>query len=243
MNCAGVPALKQDALDRLHYIIQLVDLQRLGKFGWGTVNLACAFAKSIGGYENYIIVYEGDSLTYVDIYPNAVETLLDIRTGSTTFNVAASGERLSPTMIDDAAAQVDVHYSASAFRNIAILWAGTNDFGLYENLSAADLHVYIQTWCAARKAVGFQVVVCTLTPRSIIGTPENFESRRIQLNALIRANYATYADGLADLAADSRIGNAGDEQDTTYYLDLLHMTAAGYAIVAEIVANAIIALP
>jgi hypothetical protein len=58
----------------------------------------------------------------------------------------------------------------------------------------------------------------------------------LKSNADMRLNYKDYADGLADVAADKRLGDASDK---TYYTDGVHMTDAGYAAVAEIVEAAV----
>ena len=44
---------------------------------------------------------------------------------------------------------------------------------------------------------------------------------------------------IADVAADTRIGDDGDEDDATYYVDGVHLNDTGYGIVAQIVADAI----
>jgi lysophospholipase L1-like esterase len=81
------------------------------------------------------------------------------------------------------------------------------------------------------------VVVCTMLPRT--GT----DAERAAYNTAIRANWATYADALADPAADARIGDNGDNADLTYYdADAVHLNDAGYAIAAAIIEPQILAL-
>jgi lysophospholipase L1-like esterase len=59
---------------------------------------------------------------------------------------------------------------------------------------------------------------------------------RSTVNTWLRANYATFADGLVDLAADSRLTNTAD---TTYYVvDGVHYNAAGNAVWAELIGDA-----
>jgi lysophospholipase L1-like esterase len=71
------------------------------------------------------------------------------------------------------------------------------------------------------------------------GQSPTFSAARNALNAELRAHWKSFADGLADCAADSTIGPAGAEADPTYYRDTVHLTAAGYAIVAGVVAAAV----
>jgi lysophospholipase L1-like esterase len=149
-------------------------------------------------------------------------------------------------MLDQAASQIDVHYNAAKGNNIAILWAGTNDLGLDAD-TAANVEAGIATWCAGRQAVGFQVLVCTLTAnQSGFGGIDKavLNAERLELNALIRANWQSYADGLIDLAGDPIIGSfERAELDRVYWVDGLHLTNLGYAIVARLVTATIEALP
>lgn len=192
----------------------------------------------------YNIVFEGDSLTADGTYSNKVMRMIDlyVRTGNIAHNVATAAQTLYPTIIYDAPNQVDSNHISTGHKNIAVLWAGTNDLYYNKKLTASGLHELIQDWCSGRKAAGFKVIVCTITPRSDLFIPGNFEERRQILNALIREHYSEYADGIADIAADPRLGDAGDELESMYYTDKVHMTPTGYAIVAGIVRDAIIGL-
>jgi hypothetical protein len=77
------------------------------------------------------VVFEGDSLTAEEVYPNYVAGALNLASGNNRSNhydnVARSGEAVSPNMLNDGPAQVDSKYSASKYKNIAVLWGGTND--------------------------------------------------------------------------------------------------------------------
>src|SRR5262249_39426012 len=62
----------------------------------------------------------------------------------------------------------------------------------------------------------------------------SFEAIRNALNISLRATWHTFCDGLVDVAADSRIGVLGEEQQNTYYYtDHIHLNSAGYAILAD----------
>jgi lysophospholipase L1-like esterase len=163
--------------------------------------------------------------------------------GDVIHNVATPGQTLYPLMIMDPSHQVDTKFLGPDYRNIAVIWAGTNDIFLDSGLDVSALHESIRDWCNGRRERGYQVIVCTITPRSDYGAPRSFEENREALNEMIRAHYLEYADGLADLASNPYIGDAGDELDTMYYYDRVHMTALGYAIAANIVMDSIIRLP
>jgi lysophospholipase L1-like esterase len=134
----------------------------------------------------------------------------------------------------DAATQVDPNFSANRPANILIAWAGTNDLVLGANVATTQTR--ITTYCTNRRAVGWKVIIGTILPRDFGGT---FEADRQTVNTWIRANWATFADGMADFAADARIGDAGDNFDLTYYLnDFIHMNGNGYNVIAGIVRTA-----
>ncbi|NIA02242.1 MAG: hypothetical protein GWP15_02565 [Nitrospirae bacterium] len=115
---------------------------------------------------------------------------------------------------------------------------GTND--LYFGADATTTYNSIVSYLQGRKTAGFEVIVTTILPRSGGATPLSFEADRQTVNSLIRANWSTFADGISDVALDSRIGDEGDELDTTYYAsDKVHMANTGYGIVASYATAAI----
>jgi lysophospholipase L1-like esterase len=189
------------------------------------------------------IVCEGDSLTVGfgstagNDYPSQLMNLL-AGDGDYLWNRAANGDTLA-NMSGAAATQVDT-VSGTNVQPRIVVWAGTNDLKNSLKTGAALATDYLN-YCAARRAAGAKVVAVTILPRSD-GTPVGFEAERQTFNTAIRAGSANY-DALADIAADSRIGDAGDELNTTYYVDLCHMTNAGYAIVADLVRDAIESIP
>jgi lysophospholipase L1-like esterase len=154
--------------------------------------------------------------------------LLDHTCGS--YKSTSSGRTVA-TMITQAPRRVDPHFEQSADADICIVMAGGGDLaGGAEPQAVLDgLRIY----CTARRAAGFQVVVLTLLPRS---TPEGFDSARAAFNAMLREPWPTFADGLADVTTDPRVGVDGANLDPAYYADQVHPTSAGYAIMATAVA-------
>lgn len=128
----------------------------------------------------------------------------------------------------DAVAQVDAIYNATNAKNIAYCGGGINDLPAD---SAATIETAIQTWCTTRRAAGYQVIVATIPPASSVSGAN--ETKRAAINTWIRANWSSWADQLCDLDNDSRLQTPSN---TTYYLaDGVHYTAAGHAVVAELV--------
>jgi lysophospholipase L1-like esterase len=144
---------------------------------------------------------------------------------------STSGNRVVADMIAQAPERVDVRYDPSADANVCVVMAGGGDLaGGADPQAALD---GLRTYCAARRAAGFQVVALTLLPRS---TPEGFNQARATYNAMLREQWPAFADGLADVNADPRIGADGANLDPVYFLDQVHPTSAGYGLMAAAVA-------
>lgn len=193
-------------------------------------------------YQSILLIADGDSIMLGYSLPTASSMpsqLVALVTGGIgrvrMSNFAVTGQTVAD-MNTDAATQVDGVYSSAYDKRICLVWGGTND--LYFGASAATAYSRLTTYWAARRAAGWTVVAFTITPRSAGSPPADFETQRANLNSSIRSGSANY-DVLVDVAADSRLGDAGDETNTTYYLDLVHMTQAGYAIVAGLTYTAL----
>lgn len=193
---------------------------------------------------NGLLICEGDSLTYEltyasNPYPEQLVALLANKPCYRNFGV--NGQTLAQ-MTADAAVQVDPLLDSRVV-NALLVWGGTNDMaspGSYQ--TAATTEGRLQAYCDARVAAGWtkaNIGVFTMLPRSdAVGLPDagklaTFESDRQLFNTWLRANYTTFAGFLVDVAADNRIGDAGDELNTTYYTsDKVHLNNTGLAIIA-----------
>jgi lysophospholipase L1-like esterase len=140
-------------------------------------------------------------------------------------------------MMKKAPQSVDPFYRAGNWRNVVVLWAGTNDIALW-NHATAWIYQELERYAAERRAQGFTVVVLTLLPRSDVAVQvvPDFETRRQGLNQMIRSNWEEFADLMIDIGADDRVGQAGDERNRTYYTaDRVHLNDNGQQLVAGIV--------
>jgi lysophospholipase L1-like esterase len=204
-------------------------------------------ASQMAAFENgYRIAFDGDSLMYganLDLYEreqtNAPgETLALLGGGWDGYNRGTAGDRYTH-LIADAPTQIDPLFRAGAAKNIVVVWAGFNDFNT--GATVADVQDRIETYCLARQAVGWQVVVVSL-PISTNAVLAGYEANRIAVNDWIADNWFSFANGYADLSDDPIIGDDADPTDTDYWQDSIHMTAEGYALVAPYIANAITAM-
>lgn len=184
------------------------------------------------------VICDGNSMTVGhpdDLGPTSYPRQLHVLLGDKwlVWNLGVDSQDTG-AMSADAGTQIDGLCSKTRHLNVVVCWEGTNDICM-DDTGGATAFERLSAYCTARQKVGFKVVMCTILPRSRDTTPADFETQRQVCNAAIRANWKTCADGLADLAADHRIGDAGDEADTAYFMDGVHLTAAGNAIVAQIV--------
>lgn len=217
---------------------------------------AVAAANSTGGsgyvlreYGTQNILCWGNSLTFGtgasagSDYPSQMHALYvaDNYPGIIIRNQGTSGDRLS-VMEGNYQEQVGNYFEYTNYENnIIVFWELTNE--LFFNSAVADdaLEVFYRL-CSRMRRQGWTVVVLTVLPRSDASTPAGFEAARQVVNADLRvsARLGQQFDVLVDVAADTRIGDAGDELDTTYYnADKVHMIGAGYALISTAVKDAV----
>lgn len=191
---------------------------------------ACARVETLS--RRIMFAVEGDSLS-TDIgggsYPEQLVALLG---EGEIVSFAVGGSTLQydlPTR----EAQLDQAFDVEAL-NVLLLWPGSNDLKQFETPPEVLYALYLD-YVSRRVARGWKVIAFTILPRWSPTTPASFEPNRQAFNALLRASGLT----LVDVAADPRIGDAGDNLDTTYYTDGVHQNAAGKLIVAELAAPVI----
>lgn len=186
-----------------------------------------------------LLVMEGDSQTAstngtsgTNLTEHVAALLRTVR----VVNVGTGGHTIN-TMAGQSDWQIDALRSDRA-PSILTFWAGTND--LYGGDTGATAYADYVSFATNRRNNGFAVIAFTILPRSDAGTPGGYETERQTFNTLIRASWRQYADALVDVAADTAIGDAGDEANTTYYhTDLVHLNNTGRARVAALIDTAI----
>lgn len=163
--------------------------------------------------------------------PFPAQTLAVVPRACLSYFSITSSARIAD-MLAQAPYEVDAHYDPAADLNVCVVQAGGGD--MRAGVTAASVYDALRSYCLQRRSAGFKVVVLSILPS---GRPEAFEAARLAFNAMLRDTWSSFADGLADVAADSRIGDAGDQYDSLFYLtDELHLTAAGQAVMASVTA-------
>lgn len=189
-----------------------------------------------------VVVFDGDSITAgqgtTTAYPSRTMTAV---TTASWLNLGVSGQTIA-TMNTNRAENVEPLYRSDApSGSIVCLFGGTND--LYGVTTSATVITALQAYAAGVKAVGLKCLVGTILPRSNAGIAADFETKRQAVNTAIRTNTGAWHDGVMDFAADTRIGDAGDELDTTYYqADKVHPNDTGAQILADIASAALLTL-
>lgn len=132
----------------------------------------------------------------------------------------------------------DPYYVTNYARKICVVFIGTND--LDNGTAGATLESSLNTFCAARRTTGWQVVLINCLPRAVQGSwSADNETQRLAYNAAIAANWASYADAYIDAAGDARLSTVNG----TWYSDsVTHLNAGGASVIAEKVEKAIRAL-
>jgi len=176
------------------------------------------------------LVLEGDSLTAsatgggtsypLHLAPKLENTLMT--------NKATAGESLVD--ITAQAADMDLSYKAG-FNSVLAVWGGTNDLTLVTDPDGPTIYARYRDYCLARKATGWKVLAFTLTARA--GLTASKQTALDYFNTQVRANWATFADAIYDVAAKAQFA---DPLNVTYFSDGLHMTDLGRELIATDVA-------
>lgn len=191
------------------------------------------------------VIFDGDSQTAdPDGYPSMV--LPYFTAAPTIVNVAVGGQDMT-AINADAAAQVDAMYSAGYRRPVVVMMGGINN--MYTDGSPSGttwVYGQIRTYCLARRATGFKVVCATLTPATKDSGQyvvyAGYETERQSLNRQLRAGWQSFADALVDIGGDPRTGTPAATYTAYYNADRLHLSTAGKAVMAELVARSLLRL-
>lgn len=178
----------------------------------------------------------GDSLTYYTgsnsyVWPLDIAGAMGLAAQS--FSIRATPGVMLSWLVYTGDTFIDPMIDLNADTRLNVIWAGTNDCAFGD--SGATVYAAMQSYCADRRAAGWnKILVLTMLPRSAAGDDADTETNRQAFNTLLRAGWSGFADALCDVAADSRIGDYGDEEDATYYAgDNVHLNEAGQGIIAD----------
>jgi len=166
-----------------------------------------------------LVVADGDSITFGQGATTPYTGLLSLNGGPwSIINDGISGELLA-TMVANAPTKIDPLYANREGANIVVIWGGTNDFD--QSATAADVYYDYVTYCLARHAAGWKVIVATKL------SAQGQEADKDALNPLILANSSGCFDAIADFTG-TPLGVDGGYANTTWFQsDGVHPTQAG----------------
>lgn len=147
-------------------------------------------------------------------------------------NVGIGGQTMAA--IQTNAADVTAAYDATKTRNACVCWGITNS--IKASVSAVTVQSQLASYVADRIADSYDdVYVLTCLPRGAGGFNASQEADRLAVNAHLIANQSTYG-GTGHVIDVTAIPELQDADDTDYYSDGVHLTPAGYALIANAVA-------
>ena len=169
----------------------------------------------------------GDSLTEAGIYET--DLIARLGPGWTTINLGRSGDKTSDML---ARFQTDVIDPGDA--RYVIIWGGVVD--IYTN-QAEDTAINLQAMYTMAQNAGIKVVAVNITPLNDISAPS--KTRLLEINSWIQ-NTAVNVDYVADAySAIEDPDNPGNILPVYDSGDHVHLSNAGYSMIAETIYNAV----
>lgn len=183
------------------------------------------------------IVFEGDSNTSgygltgagtVGGYTYPRHVLDRLGGGWIGSNQGTAGDLWADVLGD--AATVDALLDGTKDYNVIVVMCGINDIA--GGRTPAQILADVASYCAARQAAGWLVVVCGVLPAGTVSGAD--ETDRLAVNAGIAAAWSGYADAYVALE-NSDIGDKGDELTAFYQADNVHLSTTGTPAMAALV--------
>lgn len=189
-------------------------------------------------YGKISVVCDGNSLTRGHqatnsggSYPSQLQSLI-----GTSYRVVNAGINSQQTtaMTADAVAQIDPLLAWPGGSSTLIAWENTNDIDAGASLATCQSRW--NAYFSARQSAGWgsggtRLVAMTTIARGPFSAGQ--DTIVADFNTWLRLNYTTYATDLVDLAADARLQTPTNA--TYFQADQIHLTDAGYGVVAALV--------
>jgi lysophospholipase L1-like esterase len=172
------------------------------------------------------IIFDGDSQTKREYYPNKLIELLKGNGYSNvkSVNIAVSGQN-TLNMISDVKTQILPKYNASYTKNIVCYWIGANDAIKDALTDTAKLYSNLLLYYNTLKKAGFKVLLINLPDANHhVGTNK------------VNAMYARVYSKISDVYVNCRETGGAFEKNTnlTYYTsDGIHLSTNGFQYLAS----------
>jgi len=185
---------------------------------------------------------EGDSITFGTNVPqgSSYPCLYGANASPSVYGVVSgiSGSTLATMSARGAALDAQLPTVKTGMTFLLSVLIGRNDISGYSG-GATQYAIDLATYCDARRAAGWKVVLCTVLPSTAAGV----NTQRAILNPiLVGWGAGLHYDALCDFAADATMGTDAAGANTSLYGDGTHPTAAGQINLEAIIRPVINAL-
>lgn len=223
----GQPTWQGQILDYLIFNSVLSDVN---------VGLVEGYLATINALNGPRVTCEGDSLTsgLGSTAGNDYPARLAVVLGATWTKLAygSPGDKLT-TITSHAAAEISPLYTPLRSKNVLIVWCGTNDL-ILDDVSLATLKTRMTDYCAARRNEGFYVIYLEIMDRVDFSSDQR--TRRSDFNAWLPSRIGTDFDALMTLPVGLSGVSPWSGSPSLWSADNVHLTDAGYQLVADTVA-------
>lgn len=195
------------------------------------------------------IFFEGDSLSEQGENPainfnyrmptTAYSSLTGVKPAM--FAYALSGSQIESGTAKSIIDRASVITGMAQANDIAVIWAGTNDISV-GGRTAVQVYADLVAWATTMRNAGLKVIAVTMIAknRSADPDPAAIELIRLDYNALILGESLFVFDGYANAGALPEFDSIVDTANATYYnADAVHLTNAGYDLIATEIATTI----
>lgn len=191
-------------------------------------------------------------------YPQMMNKILG---GNYVITNSGVGGQTTQDIIAAYTTQISNFYNASTYAdNLCIIWEGRNDL-VVNSITYTQAYNNMVTLCGMIRATGFKIIIVDITPSwtglykgdNTVTGYNNLDADRIAYNALVAANWQTFAEGYVALGSDPFIGTLGQNAQAGYvysnsvrptinsmYQDGTHFVDTGYGHIASKIAQAVL---
>lgn len=183
---------------------------------------------------NSLSVFAGGNILNAQRYPTTLyNNYVGVSNKLTYFNYAVSG-KTTPQLTSNFSSKFG---SMCRPTDILIFWEIINDaFNLPADTNGTQLYADVVAYCNQAKATGVKLIVLTGIATDYVSADATINNRVSACNTLIRNNYLSFCDAIADVGANAAFDTKAKASNTTYYdADKLHLTNVGYDLIASIV--------
>jgi lysophospholipase L1-like esterase len=197
---------------------------------------------------NRKLFFEGDSLSTlsegnVALGRRMIKTAYTNLTGTrpAMFSTAVAGSEIRAAGTSSIIDRGSAITSVADPNDIIVVWAGTNDISV-SGRTDAQVYADLVTYATLMRNAGLKVIAVTMIAkeRAADADPTAINVTRLAYNALILGESSFVFDAYADPAALVQFNAVADASNATYYnADKVHLTDAGFDLVAGTVTTAI----